>query len=160
MYFGDVNAAVSRLVRGSRRHKNMRSTSAFLEIVRSDKPQQLGTDLILLSMRSQLTAFVRQWLYKVTAKSCKISKIHLLILNSSAALINNYITTSWQRLSSNNKPHSIEPDVKVTKTYCLPRRDKYRLSIGHTYLTHGFQLRIHYNALAAPDSGTRSFELS
>lgn len=62
-------------------------------------------------------------------------------------LVNNYITTSWQRLwssESGNKLHSIEPNVKETQTYRLPRRDEciiHRLRIGHTYLTHGFLLR-------------------
>jgi len=62
-------------------------------------------------------------------------------------LINNYIFTSWQQLWSadtSNKLHSIEPNVKDTKTYRLPRRDEciiHRLRIGHTYFTHGFLLR-------------------
>ena len=62
-------------------------------------------------------------------------------------LINDYISTSWQRLWSSetcNKLRNIDPDVKVTKTYRLPRRDEciiHRLRIGHTYITHGFLLR-------------------
>jgi kelch-like protein 2/3 len=62
-------------------------------------------------------------------------------------LINTYISSYWQRLWSaeaNNKLHNIEPTIKSTKCYRLPRRDEliiHRLRIGHTHLTHGFLLK-------------------
>jgi ribonuclease HI len=62
-------------------------------------------------------------------------------------LIHSYISSSWQRLwncETNNKLHSIEPTVKSTKTYRLPRRDEciiHRLRIGHTHFTHAFLLK-------------------
>jgi len=62
-------------------------------------------------------------------------------------LINTHITSHWQRLwnaNTNNKLHSIEPKVNISKPYQLPRRDEliiHRLRIGHTHLTHGFLLK-------------------
>jgi hypothetical protein len=62
-------------------------------------------------------------------------------------LINCYISTSWQQLwssESSNKLHSIEPNIKDTKTYQLPRRDGciiHQLRIDDIYFTHRFLLR-------------------
>ena len=59
-------------------------------------------------------------------------------------LVHNYIFSKWQRLwnaETSNKLHSIEPTVKVTKTYHLPRRDEciiHKLRIGHACFTHAF----------------------
>jgi hypothetical protein len=85
-------------------------------------------------------------------------------------IINNYISSSWQRLWScetSNKLHSIEPTVKATKTYSLPRRDEciiHRLRIGHTHFTHAFLLekrgptRVHCLSIAS-DRRTYLIEL-
>jgi kelch-like protein 2/3 len=62
-------------------------------------------------------------------------------------LINNYIYSRWQRLwnaETNNKLHSFEPKVNISKSYQLPRKDEltiHRLRIGHTHLTHAFLLK-------------------
>jgi ribonuclease HI len=62
-------------------------------------------------------------------------------------LIHKYISSSWQQLwnaETSNKLHNVEPTVKGSKTYHLPRRDEciiHRLRIGHTYFTHAFLLK-------------------
>jgi len=62
-------------------------------------------------------------------------------------VINTRIKQCWQRswdTEVNNKLHSIEPVIKPSKAYHLPRRDElliHRLRIGHTHLTHAFLLK-------------------
>ena len=62
-------------------------------------------------------------------------------------LINTHIASHWQRLwnaETNNKLHSFEPKVNISKSFQLPRRDEliiHRLRIGHTHLTHAFLLK-------------------
>ena len=62
-------------------------------------------------------------------------------------LVHNYIFSNWQQLwnaEANNKLRIVEPSVKGSKPFHLPRRDEciiHRLRIGHTHFTHGFILR-------------------
>jgi hypothetical protein len=62
-------------------------------------------------------------------------------------LINTHSASQWQQLwnaETNNKLHSFEPKVNISKSFQLPLRDEliiHRLRIGHTHLTHAFLLK-------------------
>ena len=62
-------------------------------------------------------------------------------------VINAHIQSRWQQswnTEINNKLHKIQPVLRQSKPYHLPRRDElliHRLRIGHTHLTHAFLLK-------------------
>ena len=62
-------------------------------------------------------------------------------------LIRTHVLKQWQSswsLETENKLQAIEPTVKITKSYRLPRRDEiiiHQLRIGHTFWTHGYLLK-------------------
>ena len=62
-------------------------------------------------------------------------------------LITAHANKTWQQLwdaEINNKLHKIQPIIKSSNLYKLPRRDEviiHRLRLGHTHLTHSYLLK-------------------